>query len=240
MTSGFELFENYNGFITTDEDGTNIYGWENLSQKSIESTIHINGGGLYGYVDKGQILIKDEDKEFILNEGEWFTTRHNASIDIISSTYRFCAWQKEGYLGVMSKGLVEDFGRLKYIDGCKDSILSNPIKMGLPCMNALYMPEGVNQTMHTHPSTRSGFIFKGGAKCETPEETYDLNAGQIFFLKKGTKHKFRSDHGKDITMKLVAFHPDSDFGPTDENHPMLNKTIVNGISASKLDNIRTK
>ena len=44
MTSGFELFENYNGFITTDEDGTNIYGWENLSQKSIESTIHINGG----------------------------------------------------------------------------------------------------------------------------------------------------------------------------------------------------
>ena len=107
-------------------------------------------------------------------------------------------------------------------------------------MNALYMPEGVNQTMHTHPSTRSGFIFIGGATCETPDESFELNSGQIFFLKKETKHKFRSDHNKNIIMKLVAYHPDSDFGATDEDHPMLNKTIVNGVSASKLDDIRTK
>jgi hypothetical protein len=25
---------------------------------------------------------------------------------------------------------------------------------------------------------------------------------------------------------VIAYHPDSDFGPTHENHPMVNRTIV--------------
>ena len=41
-------------------------------------------------------------------------------------------------------------------------------------------------------------------------------------------------------MNVVAFHPDSDFGATDINHPMINRTIVDGISANSIDSIRTK
>ena len=41
-------------------------------------------------------------------------------------------------------------------------------------------------------------------------------------------------------MDVIAFHPDSDFGPTDIEHPMINRTIVNGVKASELENIRTK
>ena len=241
---GFKLFDNYYGLIADDNDGTKVYGWENLSQKRnnvIENLSLL--GGVYGYVDMGEITIQDfaGDNSMVVKSGEWFTTRAGAKIQINNKgSYRIAAWQKDNYIGTLSKGLVDSYGRLKYIDGCTDNVLSSPIKKGLPCMNALYMPEGVNQTMHTHPSTRSGFIFIGGASCETPSNTFDLKTGQIFFLEKGTKHKFRSDHNKNIILKLVAYHPDSDFGATDEDNPMLNKTIVNGISASKLDDIRTK
>jgi hypothetical protein len=40
-------------------------------------------------------------------------------------------------------------------------------------------------------------------------------------------------------MDVIAFHPDSDFGATDIDHPMINKTFVEGVSASGLDDIRT-
>ena len=38
-------------------------------------------------------------------------------------------------------------------------------------------------------------------------------------------------------MIVVAFHPDSDFGPTHEVHPMINRTIVEGVPASQLNSI---
>ena len=41
-------------------------------------------------------------------------------------------------------------------------------------------------------------------------------------------------------MDLTVFHPDTDYGPTHENHPMLNRTIVEGVSAREIDKIRTK
>jgi hypothetical protein len=41
-------------------------------------------------------------------------------------------------------------------------------------------------------------------------------------------------------MVVMAYHPDSDFGPEDENHPMINRTIVDGMSAAGLAAIRTK
>ena len=119
-------------------------------------------------------------------------------------------------------------------------MLCSPIMKGEPCLNALYMPENVHQTMHTHPSTRSGFIFVGGATAITLEDKIKLEAGMIFYLPADVKHKFRSDLGKNVMMKLVAYHPDSDFGATDEVHPMINRTIVDGVSASNISNIQTK
>jgi hypothetical protein len=40
-------------------------------------------------------------------------------------------------------------------------------------------------------------------------------------------------------MDIVAFHPDSDFGPMHDDHPMINRTIIDGISASKLKQVQT-
>jgi hypothetical protein len=68
-----------------------------------------------------------------------------------------------------------------------------------------------------------------------------LKSDCIFILLADAKHKFRTDlqHEGDI-MKLIAYHPDSDFGAKHENHPMLNRTIVNGISANEITEIQTK
>ena len=34
-------------------------------------------------------------------------------------------------------------------------------------------------------------------------------------------------------MDVIAYHPDSDWGPTDVEHPMVNRTLVEG---KKVDN----
>lgn len=235
-----QLFTEYFGLLGTDAEGTNIFGFENISQKRTEQSFSISGGGVYGFVNKGSITIVDGEETFQIPKGHWFSTVDGVEINFQENDYQVAIWQVEKYKGMFAMGKVEDFGRLKYIDGCKDTMLSHPIKKGNPCLNALYMPDGVHQTMHTHPSTRSGFIFVGGATCTTPEGTVDLESGQIFFLPSEVEHKFRSDHQKDVVMKLVAFHPDSDFGATDQNHPMINRTIVDGISANSINEIQTK
>ena len=237
----FKLYSEYFGRVATDGDGTIVWGFENISQKrSLNNQYIPKNGGCFGYVDKGSILLHDGNKSIVIDEGFWFSTKNGAEIKFISDQYRVAIWQLDGYNGQLTIGEVENTGRLNYIDNCKDTILHQPIKKGMPCLNALFMPEGVYQTRHTHPSTRSGFIIIGGAMCDTPEGKFDLESGNIFVLLKDAEHNFISNHGKDITMKLIAYHPDSDYGPTDEIHPMINRTIVDGISASNIDEIRTK
>lgn len=138
----------------------------------------------------------------------------------------------------MVGGPVEDKGRLKYIDGCTDSLLIPPVKKGDPCLNSLHFPEGIDQTMHTHPSMRVGMVSKGDGVCITPEKETPLYTGQVFIIHEEGEHKFRTEKGQQMT--VIAYHPDSDFGPEDEEHPMINRTIVGGVSAKKLDAIRTK
>ena len=65
-------------------------------------------------------------------------------------------------------GPVEQVGRLKYIDGCTDSLLIPPVRKGDPCLNHLHFPIGINQTMHTHPSIRIGLVYRGAGDCITP------------------------------------------------------------------------
>lgn len=120
-------------------------------------------------------------------------------------------------------------GRLKYIDGCTDSLLLPPPMKGDPCLNLLYFPPGIDQTFHTHPSDRIGMILSGRGQCETPEGQVDLVAGMLFCIHTDGIHRFRTPYGKD--MRVLAYHPDSDFGPTDEEHPMLGRTLIDGVSA---------
>lgn len=242
MKNELLVFIDYFGLLVDDQKGSRVYGFENHSEHRGLRQIEIpeNLGGVFGYVADGTIQVSDNGLVSEITQGRWFSTRKGATINFVSEKYRISVWQKADYYGSNANGLVEDYGRLNYIDGCKDSILFSPISKGEPCLNALYMPEKVHQTMHTHPSTRTGFIIVGGARAITENKDINLETGMIFYLPTDLKHKFRSDLGENVMMKLVAYHPDSDFGPTHEEHPMINRTIVDGISANKIDNIRTK
>ena len=150
-------------------------------------------------------------------------------------------------------GPIEAEGRLKYIDGCTDSLLIPPVKKGDPCLNHLHFPKSIIQTAHTHPSHRIGIVAGGSGECVTPFGNLPLVEGCIFVIKEydgqekslgldgelhdaGT-HKFDTFGSH---MDVIAFHPDSDFGPEDECHPMINRTIVNGVSANQIDSIKTQ
>lgn len=234
----FNTYTDYFGKLAEDNTGTVVYGYKTGLAES--ESIEIPAiGGCFIVVQKGSIQTTFGNQRINLSEHSWQTTTSGAQLDIAPNTV-VAIFQKLDYYGLDSLGKIElDTGRLKYINGCFDTILFQPIKKGLPCMNTLFMPSLINQTMHTHPSTRAGIILKGKAYCETPKGQHPLSEGVIFFMPKDSLHKFRTDiHGD--TLNLAAFHPDSDSGPTDDLHIMLNRTIVEGVSANKLENIKTK
>jgi hypothetical protein len=138
---------------------------------------------------------------------------------------------QKGWLGMFSVGgPVEATGRLRYIDGCMDTLLVPPLKLGDPCLNALWFPAGTEQTMHTHPTVRIGMVIRGRGECVTPVGNEPLRQGMAFVIHADGQHRFRTD--ADQGMVVVAWHPDSDCGPTDEQHPMLTRTIIEGVSAA--------
>lgn len=184
----------------------------------------------------GKISLKGKYKAIIIevvNKGNYIKTNYKTFNTIIDK--------------------LEDKGRLNYIDGCSDSILIQPVRKGDPCLNYLHFPANITQTPHTHPSDRIGIVAKGSGECVTPFGNTPLNKNDIFIIREydgiskskgldgniyenGT-HKFNTYNEK---MDVIAFHPDSDFGAENTNHPMINRTIVNGISANQIDIIRTK
>lgn len=133
-----------------------------------------------------------------------------------------------GYRGMfLLGGPVEERGRLRYIDGCTDSLLIPPVLLGDPCLNLLHIPPGTHQTRHTHPSFRSGLILSGTGECVTPEGRHSLEPGLAFVIPEGAEHSFHTDQE---ALRVIAFHPDSDYGPTHEDHPMVNRTIIPAAS----------
>lgn len=143
-------------------------------------------------------------------------------------------------------GPLEGRGRLTYIDGCTDTLLIPPVRKGDPCLNHLHFPLQIDQTPHTHPSIRVGIVARGYGECVTPFGNAELREGDIFLIhpengqdaigtdgqrhKVGT-HSFRTQYR---TMDIVAFHPDSMVGPTDDFHQMLNATVIEGTPANEL------
>jgi len=120
-------------------------------------------------------------------------------------------------------GPVEERGRLRYIDGCTDSLLVPPVLRGDPCLNLLHLPPSTRQTPHTHPSVRIGLVVRGAGSCVTPERTVALVPSRAFVIRADTPHCF---HTGPSELLVLAYHPESDFGPTHEDHPMINRTIV--------------
>lgn len=130
---------------------------------------------------------------------------------------------KHGYIGQDTNTRFEDKGRLSYIDGCTDSVLVYPPRKGDPCLNSLHFPAGIEQTMHTHPTSRVGLIVGGFGVADLGYKTVDLKLGDAFIIPANCKHRFKT---KESYMNVVAWHPDSDWGPEDHNHPMLNRTFL--------------
>lgn len=142
------------------------------------------------------------------------------------------------YRGVnLIGGPVEANGRLRYIDGCTSSILIAPPIRGEPCLNFLHLPSHTSQTLHTHPTLRAGLIFSGNGKCETRHGMLNFAAGTVFLIPPHIEHSFQS-YGE--SMRIVIYHPDSDSGPTHEDHTMLNRTFVNRQSARQMTDLHTR
>ena len=129
-----------------------------------------------------------------------------------------------GYQGMFQLGgPIEPKGRLRYIDGCTDSLLLSPPVLGDPCLNHLHIPAGTTQTTHLHPSLRVGMVVRGEGICITPDRELSLRAGLAFMIPADLLHSFCT---RTSSLDVVVYHPDSDTGPTHEDHPMLNRTWI--------------
>lgn len=232
MSSGINVYPLAHGTLADLQQSTfptRVSAW--VSQPLIleEGYTH------FGYVHEGTPHLRCASGTFPLVRGLYFSVPGEA--EITGGGKGFVA-SRIGYRGMFSLGgPVEEKGRLKYIDGCSDALLIPPVLMGDPCLNFLYLPPGINQTAHTHPSVRIGLIISGEGHCKTPWGNFALQPDTLFILYEESLHSF---HTTDLPLRLVVYHPDSDFGPTHENHPMVNRTYVEGKSAALIDEIRTR
>lgn len=183
----------------------------------------------YGYVRDGQVNLTTAQGTFLLSTGMYFSLPGQGRLEGTGSAFVISQVNYQAFFQV--GGPIESTGRLRYIDGCSDSLLISPVVCGDPCLNLLHLPAGTSQTAHTHPSFRAGVIVRGSGECRTPEHTITLHAGMMFVIPEATIHSFFTF---EEDLLVIAFHPDSDFGPRHEDHPMINRTIINGISAAKL------
>ena len=211
-----------------------MHGLEGRNWRTYEE----QGSTFYGFVIEGIAQIEHAEQRITLRSGTYFAIPDKFFVNLTGG--RLLVIKRTGYRGVfMCGGPVEQKGRLRYIDGCTDSLLLPPPKKGDPCLNLLHFPPNIVQTAHTHPSVRCGIVVRGRGTCWAEGlGSVQLTPGMLWCIETHGPHLFQT---KDSMSELVviAFHPDSDYGPSDEEHPMLNRTIVEGISARHLDAIRT-
>ncbi|VEP16807.1 conserved hypothetical protein [Hyella patelloides LEGE 07179] len=227
--------------LSQDQHPTQVYAW---GYQHKDLTINVKGTSL-GFVYSGQAAItftlSGREQTFNLDAGMYFSVPNNF---YISDGCGFIT-TRLGYQGTFTiGGPIEKQGRLLYIDGCSDSLLIPPVIKGDPCLNYLHFPPHIGQTRHTHPSMRVGIVAKGRGRCVVPSNddgtgsdiTIPLIPGNVFIIPTDGHHSFFTD---DSEMDVIAYHPDSDTGPTHNDHPMINRTIVDGVSAAHIQEIRT-
>lgn len=187
------------------------------------------------FVSRGEVTLNSSNGKFLLRENSFAAVPGNFSLD---GSGQVLVATLLNYTGLFTiGGPIESFGRLKYIDGCSSTVLINPLRRGEPCLNFLYVPPGVSQTPHTHPSLRIGLVTSGSGTCQVDEGTFKMETGTVFCLPENKLHSFSAIND---CLRIIIYHPDSDVGPTDDSHTMLNNTFVGKKSAKVLDAIRTK
>lgn len=229
--TGFLALELGPRVLYEHEDGTQVSGFVPGACTRLP-----RGHSHFGVVLDGEVLLNYRDRRRPLYAGDYFSCvgpvllTGNGSGIVISS---------RGYVGInMCGGPLEDQGRLRYIDGSTDTLLVPPVRKGDPCLNHLHFPPRTVQTPHTHPSIRVNAVYRGSGVCVLPDEgrRVPLVPGYAFVMLPETVHSFDTEN--DI-MDVITFHPDSDTGMTDDDHPMVNRTFVDGVSANVIDSIRT-
>ncbi len=196
-------------------------------------------GTHFGYIHQGSTDLScarlKAAEAYLLQAGMYFALPGKGAIGGEASSGMIVT--RLNYQGMFSLGgPVEAQGRLAYIDGGASSLLIPPVMLGDPCLNAMYFPPHIDQTLHTHPSDRIGIVIAGGGEVKTPQTSTHLEAGTLFLIPAHHLHKFCTG---DDSLTAVVFHPDSDTGFTHKNHPMLQRTIVNGVSAVELPEIQS-
>jgi quercetin dioxygenase-like cupin family protein len=236
IETGVHVWHSYWGALLDDGDSKNnsvIYGFENISSEHqhLSQAMIPDTGTCFGFIAEGRANVEDKQINWWLNAGQWFSLPHGLLLNLLSNS-RVVISQSVGYQGVYAMGgPIEVQGRLRYIDGCSDTLLCAPPLLGDPCLNHLHFPTGIEQTAHTHPSTRAGIIAKGQGVCVISDGTaINLTVGDLFYIARNTVHHFVTT---DSSMDVIAYHPDSDWGPTHDEHPMINRTWVDG---QKIDN----
>ncbi len=222
-----------------DQHPTTVWGWGHLGTALAPEA----EGTHFGFVIAGpaSLSVPTCGKTFELAEGMYFSAPGPVRV----SGGKGVVITRLGFAGMFSVGgPIEQHGRLRYIDGCSDSLLIPPVIKGDPCLNHLHFPARIEQTRHTYPSIRVGIVARGKGRCVVPanddgtgpDVTVPLVPGNLFVIPTDGQHSFFTD---DEVMDVIAYHPDSDTGPDHDDHPMVNRTIVGGVAATRIAGIRT-
>ncbi len=230
----FKAWSTYWGELATvdDECGrSRIFGFETVSQDGKVEDEVADDGACFGFCVGGRVGIEDAFGKLEIGPGQWFSTPAGLRITFDEPAQVVVSQRLEWHGMRALGGPIEELGRLRYIDGCSDTILAMPPVLGDPCLNHLHFPTGIEQTEHWHPSIRAGMVARGEGLCETPYGMSQLVSGLIFMIPTRGLHRFitTSQH-----LDVIAYHPDSDWGPTDTDHPMVNRTWIE--EGQKIDN----
>lgn len=124
---------------------TALHGWN-------EDALSISANGThFGFVERGNAVLRTAQGEFTLREKMYFCVPGQ----FVIANGAGVIITRLNYTGIFALGgQIETTGRLRYIDGCTDTLLIAPPILGDPCLNALYFPKNIRQTPHTHPSVR--------------------------------------------------------------------------------------
>jgi mannose-6-phosphate isomerase-like protein (cupin superfamily) len=194
--------------------------------RKVNKSIHVTTphSTTYGYVLSGCVELGGTHTA---QENEYFCV-YTKGIERFNVDGEVVFFTRIGFKGQnVIGGPLEKSGSLCYIDGCSDSLLVYPPRQGDPSLNALFFPAGIDQTFHIHPSIRFGVVVDGegfsNVKVNGAEEEVPLKTGDMFCIEERETHRFRTTTSH---MTVVPYHPDGDWGPTDHNHTMLNRTYI--------------
>ena len=179
----------------------------------------------YGYVLSGTAQLQGTEFQVSAGAGTFFSWPDELALQATGLTVVIC---RLGFRGLLTVGRIESRGRLSYIDGCSSTILVTPPRLGDPVLNYLHFQPNTLQSEHSHSSIRLGVVARGrGVAFRSngvggPSWEQPIEAGSVFLLAGHERHAFST--ASDQCMEVVTYHPDSDWGPQDQSHPMLTRT----------------